>query len=179
MFTRALLIACLTAMPALAEGDDPLGTLNPDEMSMGRVMENIRQGQTRMTDCAAGYLMTKGGRHGLARETFQACAEAGYSGAMTWMSYMENNGLGGDYNPDAAAAWDRRAAEAGDSVGKFNHGVNLMRGHGIARDVEAGRRLVDEAARDGLEIARRLQGADYDLDEITPDADDWKYAPLF
>ncbi|MEO0863062.1 MAG: sel1 repeat family protein, partial [Pseudomonadota bacterium] len=61
----------------------------------------------------------------------------------------------------------------------FNHGLNLMRGHGIAQDEALGRRFVDQAAQDGLEIAKRLQGAYYDLDEITPDADKWKYAPLF
>ena len=54
-----------------------------------------------------------------------------------------------------------------------------MRGHGIAQDEALGRSYVDQAAKDGLEIAQRLQGADYDLDEVTPDADNWKYAPLF
>jgi hypothetical protein len=54
-----------------------------------------------------------------------------------------------------------------------------MRGHGIAQDEELGRRFVDQAAEDGLEIAKRLQSADYDLEEVTPDADSWKYGPLF
>ena len=98
---------------------------------------------------------------------------------MTWMGQLDNNGLGGDYDPDAAAEWDRRAAEAGDPVGKFNYGLALIRGHGVARDGEAGRRLVDEAAAEGLEIAQRLQGAGYDPDAVTPDADEWKYAPAF
>ena len=98
---------------------------------------------------------------------------------MTWMSQLENNGMGGDYNPDAAAEWDRRAAEAGDPVGQFNYGMDLMRGHGVARDEALGRSYIDQAARDGLDIAKRLQEADYDLDEVTPDADNWKYAPLF
>ena len=49
----------------------------------------------------------------------------------------------------------------------------------IAKDEVLGRRYVDEAASDGLEIAKRLQGAGYDLDEVTPDADNRKYAPLF
>jgi hypothetical protein len=64
-------------------------------------------------------------------------------------------------------------------VGKFNHGLNLMRGHGTALDQALGRRFVDEAAEDGLAIARRLQGADYDLNEVTPDADNWKYGSHF
>lgn len=91
----------------------------------------------------------------------------------------KQNGFGGDYNPDAAAEWDRRAAEAGDPVGKFNYGISLMRGYGVAQDEAEGRRLVDEAADEGLVAARRLQGAGYDLDEVTPDADNWRYAPLY
>lgn len=171
------LVGLLVCTPILAETDDQ-GTLNPEEMTMGRVMENVRRGQTDMTTCAAGYLITKSGRHEMARELFEKCAEAGWTGTMTWMGQLDNNGLGGPYDPDAAAEWDRRAAAAGDPVGKYNYGLDLMRGHGVAKDVGRGRALVDEAARDGLQIARRLQRADYDLDEVTPDADAWKYAPL-
>lgn len=173
--TAALILA---AAPALAD-EDEFGTLNPEEMTLGRVMRNIRDGQTDMMSCAAGYYITKSGRHGMAREVFETCANAGWTGAMTWMSQLDNNGLGGDYDPDSAAEWDRRAAEAGDPVGKFNYGLDLMRGHGVARNEALGRAYVDEAANDGLEIARRLQRAGYDLDEVTPDADNWKYAPLF
>ena len=64
-------------------------------------------------------------------------------------------------------------------VGRVNHGLKLMRGHGVAKNEALGRSYVDQAARDGLTIAKRLQDADYDLDEVTPDADNWKYAPLF
>jgi hypothetical protein len=39
--------------------------------------------------------------------------------------------------------------------------------------------MVDRAAQAGIEAAQRLKRADYDLDEITPDADNWRYAPLF
>ena len=132
-----------------------------------------------MVTCASGYMLTKSGNHAAARALFRRCAEAGYTGAMTWMSQLDNNGLGGDYDPDAAAEWDRRAAEAGDPVGKFNYGLDLMRGHGVAKDEALGRQYVDTAAAEGLDVAKRLQGAGYDLDEVTPDADDWKYAPLF
>jgi hypothetical protein len=179
MLRYATLIATLAATPFLAQAEPEHGTLNPEEMTLGRVMENIDRGQTDMATCAAGYFITKSGRHVMARKLFETCAEAGYTGAMTWMSQLDNNGLGGEYNPDASANWDRRAAEAGDPVGKFNYGLDLMRGHGVKGDMDRGRALVDEAARDGLQIAKRLQGADYDLDEVTPDADNWKYAPLF
>ncbi|WP_323784749.1 sel1 repeat family protein [Thalassovita sp.] len=176
---RALLVTLfLMSPPAIAE-EDPGGTLNPLEMGLGKVMQNIREGKPDMTTCATGYYITKSGRHALARELFETCAAAGWTGAMTWMSQLDNNGLGGEYDPDAAAEWDRRAADAGDPVGKFNYGLDLMRGHGVARDDVLGRQYVDQAAREGLKIAKRLQAADYDLDEVTPDADNWKYAPLF
>ncbi|QBF30608.1 tetratricopeptide repeat protein [Thalassococcus sp. S3] len=176
---RTALILTLLAAPAFADMGDEDGTLNPEEMTMARVIDNAVRGEVDMMTCAAGYGITKKGEHGKARKVFEACAEAGYTGAMTWMSQLDNNGLGGAYNPDAAAEWDRRAAEAGDPVGKFNYGIALMRGHGVAKDEVAGRTLVDEAARDGLKVAQRLQNADYDLDEVTPDADNWKYAPAF
>ena len=177
-FTIALLLASpALATPALANDDG--GDLNPEEMSINRVLRDVNRGQTSMTHCATGYFITKRGDHEDARKVFETCAKQGYTGAMTWMSQLDNNGLGGEYNPDAAAGWDRQAAEAGDPVGQFNYGLDLMRGHGVARDEQAGRALVDQAAANGLQIAKRLQGAGYDLDEVTPDADNWKYAPAF
>ncbi|OSQ48953.1 tetratricopeptide repeat protein [Marivita geojedonensis] len=170
---------CSSGLWAEPDDDDPGGVLNPDEMTWQSVLDRAEDGETGMVLCATGYMLTKSGDHAAARTLFRNCAEAGYTGAMTWMSQLDNNGLGGEYDPEASAAWDRQAAELGDPVGKFNHGINLMRGHGIARDEVMGRRYVDEAASDGLEIAQRLQGAGYDLDEVTPDADNWKYAPLF
>ena len=176
---RLLIPILLLAAPAVAENADDGGTLNPQEMTWESVLDRAEQGETGMVICSTGYAITKKGEHAAARRLFQRCAEAGYTGAMTWMSQLDNNGLGGEYNPDASAEWDRRAAELGDPVGKFNHGLNLLRGHGVTRNEALGREFVDEAARDGLAVAQRLQDADYDLDEVTPDADNWKYAPRF
>lgn len=174
MIRTALL--CALALPATA---DEFGTTNPVEMGHSRVLQDMAEGRTSMAGCAAGYLMTKSGRHDEARAIFEPCAADGYSQAMTWMSYMEQNGFGGrGFDPDAAAEWDRRAAEAGDPNGMFNYGVDLMRGFGVARDEAAGRALIDRAAEAGSEFAQRLRAADYDLDVITPDADDWRYAPV-
>ncbi len=175
---RALITLALAASPAFAETES-YGTLNPEEMTIDRVLEHAREGDVSMTTCASGYFITKAGRHVQARQLFEACAAAGYTGAMTWMSQLDDNGLGAPENPDAAAQWDRRAAEAGDPVGMFNLGLDLMRGRGVAQDVEGGRALVDRAAELGLPTAQRLRASDYDLDEVTPDADNWKYAPLF
>ena len=135
------------------------GTLNPEELSLNRVMKDVAEGHTSLTICATGYYITKSGRHEMARELFQRCAEAGWTGAMTWMSQLDDNGLGVPENPDAAAEWDRRAAEAGDPVGKLNFGLDLMRGRGVVENPALGRQYIDEAARSGLPTARRLQAA--------------------
>lgn len=173
-------LGCGLALPAFADtAADSGGTLNPEEMTLGRVLDNVAHGQTDLATCAAGYFITKSGRHAMARAVFEACADAGYSGAMTWMAQLDDNGLGAPENPDRAAEWDRRAADAGDPVGSFNLGLDLLRGRGVARDEATGRRLVDAAAADGLAVAKRLQRAGYDLDAVTPDADNWKYKPLF
>ena len=177
MLQLALLLGA-TALPAAADPVEGGGDLNPEEMTLERMMRNIERGETSMTTCASGYFITKSGRHVEARKLFEACANDGWTGAMTWMSQLEDNGLGGPLDPDGAAEWDRQAAEAGDPVGQFNYGLDLMRGRGVAQDEARGRALVDEAARAGLPVARRLQAADYDLDEVTPDADNWKYAPV-
>lgn len=176
MIRNLALVAAL--LPAAAAADE-LGTLNPDEMSLERMHENVRRGQTDMMSCAAGYGLTKQGTHAPARETFEACAEAGYPGAMTWMGHMDQNGLAGSYDPHRAADWNRRAAEAGDPVGQLNHGLDLLRGWGTARDEAAGRAMIDRAAEAGLATAERVRDAGYDPEEATPDADSWRYAPLF
>jgi uncharacterized protein len=176
---RAILLTILTTLPAFAETpaeEEDFGTLNPEEMTIARILDDVARGKTTMMNCAAGYGITKKGDHDHARDVFEACAADGWTGAMTWMSQLDDNGLGTPAeNPDRAAGWDRRAAEAGDPVGMFNYGLDLMRGRGVVADAAAGRALVDRAAEAGLPVARRLQAADYDLDEVTPDADNWKY----
>lgn len=169
---------CLVASPVLAQSDDH-GLLNPQELTWQSYVDRAERGETGMVICSMGYPMTKSGDHASARLILEACADDGYTAAMTWMGQLDNNGLAGDYDPDAAAEWNRRAADAGDPVGQFNHGLDLLRGHGVARDEARGRELVDLAAERGNQTAQRLRAANYDPAEVTPDADEWKYAPLF
>lgn len=170
----------LAALPAMGQtSDEGRGDLNPEELTWERVIRDAERGETSMTSCASGYFMTKSGRHGPARQLFERCAEDGWTGAMTWMSQLDENGLGAPRDSERAAEWDRRAAEAGDPVGKFNHGLDLLRGHGVSGDAAQGRRLIDEAARDGLGVAADLKAADYDPRAVTPDADEWRYQPMF
>lgn len=179
LILSALVLAGAAEADPPATVEDELGILNPQDTGREMLTRKIQMGVIDSITCSLGINVTKNDNHELARKLTRECAEAGYTKAMTWMSQLENNGLGGDYNPDASAEWDRRAAEAGDPVGKFNYGLDLMRGHGVAQDEALGRQYVDEAARDGLEIAKRLRAAEYDLNEVTPDADNWKYGPLF
>lgn len=177
---RLLAALALFALPALAGEDfSEYGTTNPEEMTLERLVERARRGDVDMIVCANGYLATKSGRHAEARIIFEACAAAGWTQAMNWMSQLDHNGLGADEDPDRATEWSRRAGEMGDAVGTYNHGIDMMRGRGVAQDLARGRALVDQAAEQGLGIARRLQAAEYDLDAVTPDADAWKYAPMF
>jgi uncharacterized protein len=92
----------------------------------------------------------------MARKLFENCANDGWTGAMTWMSQLEDNGLGGPENPDAAAEWDRRAADAGDPVGKFNYGLDLMRGRGEQTEGGRLRSRYRDARRRQLEICTGL-----------------------
>lgn len=150
------------------------GILNPADTGREMLKRKIEMGITDSITCTMGINNTKYDNHKLAKKIARLCAEDGYVKAMTWMSHFEDNGIGGDINPEAATEWDRRAAEAGDPVGRYNYGIKLIRGRGIDRNKDLGRHYVDQAARDGLKIAKRLQEADYNLDEVTPDADNWE-----
>ena len=57
-----------------------------------------------------------------------------------------------------------------------------MTGSGAGSGKATAQVFLQEGARlvvHGLTDAKRLQGADYDLDVVTPDADNWKYGPFF
>lgn len=159
--------------------EDETGFLNPPDTGPDMLARKIEMGVIDSVTCSLGFNANKYDNHELARRLATRCAEAGFTKAMTWISQMENNGTGAQYNPGASAAWDRRAAETGEPVGQFNHGLNLMRGHGIARDEALGRSFIDKAAEQGFEDALRLRDSGYDLDEVTPDTDKRKYNPLF
>jgi hypothetical protein len=174
-----LLAAGTFGQTALAEEFDTGGTLNPDEMSLNRSVAKALEGNVDMVICAQGYLMTKKGDHEAARKIFQTCADKGWTGTMTWMAYMDQNGLGENENPEAAAAWDRKAAEAGDPIGQFNYGLDLLRGYGVPQDLDLGKSYIDQSAEQGFETARELQMQDYDWKSVTPDADEWKFQRLY
>lgn len=149
--------------------------MNPDEMSLNSALQKAIQGDVGMVVCSQGYLMTKKGSHEEARKIFENCAKAGYTGTMTWMSYMEQNGFGAPEDATASAQWDEKAAALGDPIGEFNYGLNLLRGYGIEKNEELGRTFVDRAAERGVKAAKQLQDSGYDYKSVTPDADEWKF----
>ena len=158
-------------------GADDFGILNPDDAGRAMLIRRIEMGMVDSVTCSLGINSTKYDDHATARMIATKCAEAGIVKGMTWMSMFESNGIGAPSNPAAAAEWDRRAAEAGDPVGTYNYGLDLLRGDGVPRDEVEGRRHVDAAADLGVGVAVRLRDSGYDLDEVTPVADRWKYAP--
>ncbi|GIT91317.1 hypothetical protein JANAI62_17730 [Jannaschia pagri] len=154
---------------------DAHGTHNPEELTICSHIDRMRQGETHPVLGFIGYIEAKAGNHDTAREIFTTLADEGNSSAMTWMAWMEDNGLGGPEDAEAAAEWDRRSMEAGSSVGAFNYGLDILRGRGVAYDEELGRRIIERAAALGDRAAQHLIDNDFDLDSVTPDADEWKY----
>ena len=172
----ASLLLCAMTPPLAAQqqrpASDDFGTLNPDDAGREMLLRKIEMGVRDTVTCSLAFNSTKYDDHASARLTARVCAEAGNTKAMTWMSYLDANGIGGPVDAAAAADWNRRAAEAGDPVGMFNHGLDLLRGSGVPQDSAAGRRLIDMAADLGLGTARELAEADYDLRIVTPDAEE-------
>ncbi len=169
-----LIAVLLPANMAFAE-DDSGGMLNPDELSLEYFARKTEQGHIDPMGSMHGYMAAKSGDYETARRILEKQAEQGVTQAMTWMGWMEDNGLGAPEDPDKAAAWDRRAAEAGDHIGMFNYGLDLLRGRGVEQNDTAGRAMIDKAALAGDETAQALIADDYDLETVTPDADNWKY----
>lgn len=184
---HAILTLCLALIPATgwAEAvpdtlDSRNGTLNPRGDDHRPDHEGRGRRAHQHDQLRGGLLHHQISRHVQARELFEACANDGWTGAMAaWMSQMENNGLGAPENPDAAADLGPPRRWAGRSVGQLNYGLDLMRGRGVRADEALGRAYVGRRRGRAFSDARRLQAAGYDLDEVTPDADNWKYAPLF
>lgn len=170
-----LVLLCFLGVPAFAEDADPGGELNPEELTLNSSVKRAAEGKADIVICMQGYFATKAGDHEGANTIFETCTEHGFVAAMHWRSYMAHNGYGRPEDASEAAAWDRRAAEMGDPVGQFNYGLDLLRGHGVSRDLIRGRQWIDKAAAQGLDSAVALQEGAYDPDVVTPDADKWKY----
>lgn len=179
-FAMALIAVGLSVVSAHAEEreshvSDAFGTKNPDELSLRGALDRLRHGEWDPMTSAIGYGAAKAGMHGVAREIFTDSANRGNVQGMTWLSWMEDNGLAGPENPEAAAELDRRAMELGSEIGAFNFGLDVLRGRGVPYDRTLGEAIIQRAARMGSPEAQHLIDHDFDLDVVTPDADEWKY----
>lgn len=175
---RGFLLIAFVALAAPADAEPPsmsednFGTLNPDDTGRAMLIRKIEMGARDSVTCSLAFNSTKYDDHTSARYVAKVCAEAGSVKAMTWMSNLDANGIGGPVDAEAAAMWNRRAAEAGDPIGKFNYGLDLLRGSGVAEDAVLGRRFIDDAASQGLDVAQQLADANYDLSVVTPDIEE-------
>lgn len=175
---RGIILATFLALtaPARAEppsiSEDNFGTLNPDDTGKAMLIRKIEMGARDSVTCSLAFNSTKYDDHAIARYVAKVCAEAGRVKAMTWMSNLDANGIGGPVDAEAAAMWNRRAAEAGDPIGKFNYGLDLLRGSGVVKDAALGKGFIDEAASMGLDAAQELADANYNVSVVTPDAEE-------
>ncbi|MCI4677954.1 sel1 repeat family protein [Rhodoblastus acidophilus] len=178
-FAFTFLALCLAGAPAVAAEaaakspapDEQTGELNPQNMSVQYWAAKATDDDYDPHMCMYGVFLDKTGQHEEARRIFKHCAEHGNLNAMPWMSYMEENGFDRPSDPVKAAEWDKKLADAGSSLGQFNYGLDLLRGHGVMRDRAAGKALIDKAAEGGDTTARELAQHDYDPDLVTPTAD--------
>ncbi|PPQ39321.1 hypothetical protein SAMN06265338_103163 [Rhodoblastus acidophilus] len=170
-------IACVLMLSLLAGAAraDEAGELNPNQLSVDYYVGKAGAEKLDPHLCAYGVFMDKTGQHEEARKIFERCANEGNDNAMPWMSYMEENGFERPANPIAAADWDKRLADRGSSLGAFNYGLDLLRGHGVGRDEKLGRAMIDRAAAGGDVTARELVAHGYDPDSVTPGADRARY----
>ncbi|MGO9942516.1 MAG: tetratricopeptide repeat protein [Rhodoblastus sp.] len=158
-----------------ADSDDEVGTLNPQGLGIEYWIARSKEARFDPGMCLYGYALAKIGWHEDARRVFERCSEAGIAGAMPWMAWTEENGYDRPSDPVAAAEWDRKLADAGSSLGQFNYGLDILRGHGVTQDRALGKSYVDKAASGGDITARELAQHDYDPESVTPDADKAHY----
>ncbi len=174
-FFVSVLAALVAGAPALAApasvADASAGELNPQELSIQYWAQKSGEERFDPHMCVYGVFLDKTGQHEEARRIFERCASHGNLNAMPWMSYLEENGYDRPSDPAKAAEWDKKLSDAGSSLGAFNYGLDLLRGHGVTQDRTAGKALIDKAAADGDTTARDLIAHDYDPDAVTPTAD--------
>jgi len=151
------------------------GILNPPELTIDYFASKADAAVFDPKMCFYGYPAAKMGNHEMAVRIFERCSREGVLGTMPWMAWEEENGYIRPSNPEAAAQWDKKAADAGYSIGELNYGLDLLRGHGVPRNESLGRGYVDRAAAQGDTSAATLAAEGYKPESITPDADKLRY----
>jgi uncharacterized protein len=174
-----VLAASLVAFPVHADtapAADDDHALEHD-MSLDHMVREARRGRFSPGMCMYVYWAHKSGQHEAGRLLGELCAARNVPGVLPWMAWDAENGFDRPSDPAKAAEWDKKSADGGSPIGKLNYGLDLLRGHGVERDVIAGRRYVDEAAAMGDRTAKELAAGGYDPAIATPDADEERYLP--
>jgi uncharacterized protein len=174
----AFTLGAIGAAPAFSAdqaASEQAGELDPQQLSIQYWAAKSTEERFDPHMCVYGVFLDKTGQHDEARRIFERCAEHGNLNAMPWMSFLEENGYDRPSDPAKAAEWDKRLSDAGSSLGQFNYGLDLLRGHGAPLDRAAGKALIDKAAAGGDTVARELARHDYDPESVTPDSDKARY----
>eukprot|EP01037_Dinobryon_pediforme_P014671 gene14671-14795_t len=166
------LVAPVEASETIEDAD---GILNPPELTIDYFARKADAAVFDPKMCFYGYPAAKMGNHETAVRIFERCSKEGVLATMPWMAWEAENGYVKPSNPQEAADWDKKAADAGYSIGELNYGLDLLRGHGVARNDGLGKSYVDRAARQGDTSAALLAAQGYNPDSVTPDADKARY----
>lgn len=139
------------------EDEQDGGVLNGADFSYRYYLDQMRRFPDRLgIICVNAYELDKSGRHDQSFLLFNECAGRGNPPAMIYLALMHELGLGTPADLAASAAWLRRAAETGYSVGQYHYGAALLRGRGTVRDPAAARAWLEKAAAQGDRDAARL-----------------------
>jgi uncharacterized protein len=175
VLTASVFLAGLFPVRASETVEDADGILNPPELTIDYFAHKANAAVFDPKMCFYGYPAAKMGNHEIAVRIFERCSREGVLGTMPWMAWEKENGYIEPSNPEEAALWDKKAADAGYSIGELNYGLDLLRGHGVTRDETLGRTYVDKAAAQGDSSAVTLAAQGYNPDSVTPDADKLRY----
>lgn len=154
---NARLACALLFAAAAAQAGEPSG----NDLSYDAYIDSDKR-----IKCLYGYAADKTGDHQAAVAIFEDCVRRWndvYS--MIWLSLLYETGVGVPKDLERATALLKRGAEAHDEAGysslaRYHYGVALYEGRGTARDAEAAKQLLKQAAAEGVSEA-----ADY-LDKL-------------
>jgi len=171
------------AVPAMAEGPlvntheefvDDEGITNPEELTLRHFVKFHDFKKDDPMHCMLGYFATKKGWHEGAVKIFKECSDHGNDGSKIWLAQMYSNGLGVPKDLQKAASLEKEAAVNGYSIGQYNYGLSVLRGHGADYDLDVAKMWLGKAAQQGDASADVLIQSGYNIDVAIPDADEKK-----
>jgi TPR repeat protein len=143
-----------------ADGD---GILNPSDFSWRYYVDQMNRFPDRLgIICVNGYELDKTGDHVGGLAFMKECARRGNAQSMIYVAIMIESGHGTPVNLAEAAAWLRRAAEMGYTLGQYQYGVALLLGRGVPQSDSLAQVWLAKAAAQGESDAIALIASNYD-----------------